>query len=108
MMVARVILGDIDAVRTSVQNAVDVVRESVVPALRAQRGYAGMYLLLTEEGKALAITFWETEEAAETGVAGSRRLSEDQIDEFTAIYRSSPGRETYRVALADTPADPIG
>jgi hypothetical protein len=35
-----------------------------------------MYLLLADEGK--------------------------QIERFTAIYRAAPGRETYRVALADT------
>jgi heme-degrading monooxygenase HmoA len=103
-MVARVILGEIDAVRTKPADAVDVVHKSVGPALRGQDGYAGMYLLLTEEGKALAITLWQTEEAADAGVAGSRPEYEDQIEKLTAIYRSPPGRDTYHVALTDTPA----
>lgn len=60
--------------------------------------------LLTTEGKALATSLWTTEEAAEAGVVDSRPLYEDQIEKFTAIYRLPPGRETYRVALADTPA----
>lgn len=105
-MIARVLEGEIDAVRMSLDDAVDVVRGSVVPALRGQEGYGGMYLLLTAEGKALAISLWATEEAAETGVVDSRPLYEDQIEKFTAIYRAPPGRETYRVALADTPAAP--
>ena len=53
-MIARVLEGEIDAVRTSLDDAVEVVRGSVVSALRDQEGYRGMYLLLTHEGKALA------------------------------------------------------
>lgn len=105
-MIARVLEGEIDAVRTSLDDAADVVRASVVPALREQDGYGGMYLLLTAEGKALAISLWTTEEAAAAGVVDSRPLYEGQIEKFTAIYRAPPGRETYRVALADTPAAP--
>jgi hypothetical protein len=65
-----------------------------------------MYLLLADEGKALAISLWTTAEAAEAGTVDSRPLDEDQIDTFTAICRTAPGRETYRFALADTPAAP--
>jgi heme-degrading monooxygenase HmoA len=103
MMIARVLVGEIDVVRTSLEDAVQVMRASVIPALREQDGYGGMYLLLTEEGKALAVSFWKTDEAAEAGIEVSRRLYESQIEKFTAIYRSPPGRETYRVALTDTP-----
>jgi hypothetical protein len=105
-MIVRVLEGEIDAVRMSLDDAVDVVRGSVVPALRDQEGYGGMYLLLADEGKALAISLWTTAEAAEAGTVDSRPLYEDQIETFTAIYRAAPGRETYRVALADTPAAP--
>jgi hypothetical protein len=105
-MTARVLEGEIDAVRMSLDDAVDVVRGSVVPALRDQEGYGGMYLLLADEGKALAISLWTTAEAAEAGTVDSRPLYEDQIETFTAIHRAAPGRETYRVALADTPAAP--
>jgi hypothetical protein len=105
-MIARVLEGEIDAVRMSLDDAVDVVRGSVVPALRDQEGYGGMYLLLTDEGKALAISLWITEEAAEAGTVDSRPLYEDEIEKFTAIYRAAPGRETYRVALADGPPGP--
>ena len=105
-MIARVLEGEIDAVRMSLDDAVDTVRSSVVPALRDQEGYGGMYLLLTDEGKALAISLWTNEEAAEAGTVDSRPLYENEIEKFAAIYRTPPGRETYRVALADTPAAP--
>jgi hypothetical protein len=51
-----------------------------------------MYLLLTDEGKALAISLWSTEETAEAGVVESRPVYEDQIERFTAIYRAAPAR----------------
>ena len=59
-MIARVTTAEIDTVRTSVDDAVDVFRESVLPALHEQPGYEGSYVLLSPEGKALVITFWAT------------------------------------------------
>jgi heme-degrading monooxygenase HmoA len=84
-MIARVLEGEIDAVRVSLDDAVDTVRGSVVPALREQDGYGGMYLLLTDEGKALAISLWTNKEAAEAGTVDSRPLYEDEIEKFAAI-----------------------
>jgi hypothetical protein len=43
-MIVRVLEGEIDAVRMSPDDAVDVVRGSVVPALRDQEGYGGHVL----------------------------------------------------------------
>lgn len=103
-MVARVTLAEIDAVRMSIDQAVALFRESVVPALREQEGYEGVYVLLSDEGKVLALTFWETEEAANTGIAGSRSFYSEQIAKFVTLYRSTPGREMYDVVLADAPA----
>jgi heme-degrading monooxygenase HmoA len=107
-MIARVTLAEIDAVRMSVEQAVDLFRESVVPALREQEGYEGVYVLLSDEGKVLAITFWETEEAADAGIAGGRSFYAEQIAKFVTLYRSPPGREMYNVVLADAPAVAIG
>ncbi len=107
-MVARATVAEIDAVRMSVAKAVELFQESVVPALRDQDGYEGAYVLLSDEGKALVLTFWETEEAAEAGLAGARSFYDRQVDKFMTIFRSSPGRELYRVALADAPLGTIG
>ena len=103
-MIARVTIAEIDPVRMSVAQAVDVFRESVVPALRDQDGYEGVYVLVSPEGKALALTFWRDEETADAGLAGGRSFYAEQIEKFVTIYRSPPGRETYQVALADAPA----
>jgi heme-degrading monooxygenase HmoA len=102
-LIARVALGEVDTVSTSTDDAVAVFREAVVPAFRKQDGYGGCYLLLSDEGMALVISLWETDDAADAGIAGGRSVFDEQIQRFTAVYRSPPGRETYRVAVTDTP-----
>ena len=106
-MIARVTLAEIDAVRMSVDRAVRLFQESVVPALREQDGYQGAYVLLSDEGKVLALTFWETEEAAEAGLHGTRSFYAEQIEKFVTLYRSPPGREMYDVVVADAPVVPV-
>jgi heme-degrading monooxygenase HmoA len=103
-MVARVTLAELDVVRMRLENAIELFKESVVPALREQDGYQGVYVLLSPEGKVLAITFWESEEAAEAGIAGGRSFYAQQIEKFVTLYRSPPGREHYEVVVADAPA----
>ena len=107
-MIARVTLAEIDPVRMSVDRATRLFEDSVVPALREQDGYQGAYVLLSEEGKVLALTFWETEEAASAGLRGSRSFYAEQIEKFVTLYRSPPGREMYDVVVADVPAVTLG
>lgn len=107
-MVARVTLAELDVVRMRLENAIELFKESVVPALREQDGYQGVYVLLSPEGKVLAITFWESEEAAEAGIAGGRSFYAQQIEKFVTLYRSPPGREHYEVVVADAPAGALG
>ena len=54
-------------------------------------------MLLSDEGKVLALTFWENEEAAEAGIAGTRSFYAEQVNKFVTLYRSPPGREMYDV-----------
>ena len=103
-MIARATMADIDPVRMSIGEAVDVFHESVVPALHEQDGYRGVYLLLSPEGQALVLTFWEDEETADAGIAGARSFYSEQVEKFVTIYASPPGRETYEVVLAEAPA----
>lgn len=100
-MVARVTLAEIDAVRTSVAGAVRRFEETVVPALEQQEGYEGCYVLTTPEGKALVMTFWRDDEAAAASVDSG--LYAAQVQKFVTVMRSSPGRETYQVSVADAP-----
>ena len=50
-MVARVTIAEIDPVRMSVDQAVELFEDSVVPALREQDGYEGVYVLLSPRGQ---------------------------------------------------------
>src|SRR3954466_11758936 len=100
-MVARVTLAEIDAVRTSIRGAVRMFDESILPDLREQAGYGGCYVLTTPEGKALGMTLWRDEEAAEAGIASGAYGA--RVEKFVTIIRTPPGRETYDVSVADLP-----
>ena len=101
-MVARVTLAEVDVLRASLDDAVRRYRESVLPALEAEEGYVGSYVLTTPAGKALVLTFWDTPEAADAGLRSG--LYEAQVAKFVTFFRAAPGRETYDVAIADVPA----
>src|SRR5512146_130229 len=102
-MVARVTLAEIDLVRRSSTKAIELFRESIVSALEGQEGYEGCYVLLSEEGKVLVITFWSSDETARAS-----RLSgfyQEQIEKLSDLvfFRMAPGREAYDVVVADSP-----
>ena len=105
-MFAQVTLADIDLVRVSLDAVTDLYRESVVPALQEEPGYCGVYGLATPEGKAMVITFWETEEDAQAHVASG--VYDEQVQKFVTFYRATPGRESYEVMIADRPAVKTG
>lgn len=105
-MVARVTLADIDTVRISIEDAVARFNEVIVPPLQEQPGYRGLYAFANPEGQAMVITFWESEEVAEAGVANGFYAS--QVDQFVTFYRSPPGRTTYEVVVEDHPRATAG
>ncbi len=105
-MVAHVTLADIDLVRVSLDAVTELYRESVVPALQEEPGYCGVYGLATPEGKAMVITFWETEEDAQRHIASG--VYDEQVQKFVTFYRATPGRESYEVMVADLPAVKTG
>ncbi len=107
-MIARVTLAEVDPVRMSVERAVRLFQDSVVPALHEQDGYEGAYVLLSDGGKVLALTFWSSEDAAQAGLRGPRSFYTEQIGKFVTLYRAPPGREMYDVVVADAPAVTLG
>jgi heme-degrading monooxygenase HmoA len=102
-MVVRVTEAEIDVVRTNPADAIEVFKQSVISALHEQEGYEGCYVLLSEEGKVLVLTFWESNEAAR-----ATRLSgfyAEQIAKLAdlVVFRQDPGREAYDVVVAEAP-----
>jgi heme-degrading monooxygenase HmoA len=102
-MVARATLAEIDPVRQSPHEAIGVFEEAVVPALREQDGYEGCYVLLSEEGKVLVLTFWESDQKAQASrTSGFYQAQIEKLSDFV-FFRSSPGREAYDVVVTDAP-----
>ncbi len=99
-MYARVTIFDIDTMRMDLGSAVERFKELVLPELRKQRGYEGLYVLTTDEGKGLLLTLWESHEAADAGVKSG--FYAEQVEKFISLYRAAPGREHYEVAFAET------
>jgi heme-degrading monooxygenase HmoA len=102
-MVARVTLAEIDPTRMSVPKAVERFRESVLPVLHEQDGYEGGYVLTTPEGKALVLTLWSDEAAADAGIRSGYYAQ--QVGKFVTLFRDAPGRESYDVSLAEVPGE---
>jgi heme-degrading monooxygenase HmoA len=102
-MVARVTVAEIDPVRHDPRQAIERFESLLVPALREQEGYEGCYVLLSDEGKVVVVTFWSSEEAAQaTRESGFYQSQIDKLSDFV-VYRAAPGREAYGVVVADAP-----
>jgi len=106
-MVVRATEAEIDVVRTNPADAIAVFRGSVMPALHDEEGYEGCYVLLSEEGKMLVLSFWTSDETAR-----ATRLSgfyQEQIEKFSdlVVFRQAPGREAYGVVIAETPQEAV-
>jgi heme-degrading monooxygenase HmoA len=100
-MYARVTLLELDPVRFEIAAALERFQALVLPDLRSQPGYEGVYLLANEEGKGVVITLWESEEDAEAALASGFYTA--QLERFVALFRAPPGRESYEVVFAEAP-----
>ena len=98
-MFARVTLFEIDTLRISLDDALELFKELVVPEVRKQEGYEGLYVLRTLEGKGLIMSLWTSEEAAVAGVESG--YYDEQLAKFVTFYRVPPGREQYEVVFAE-------
>lgn len=105
-MFSRVTLLEIDTLRTSVDDALELFKQQVLPELREQEGYEGVVVMATPEGKGLIVTLWDSEEAAEAH--GEDGFYSDVLARYMTLFRSPPGRERYRVAFAEVPAVTTG
>ena len=106
-MVVRATEAEIDVVRTNPAEAISVFERTLLPALHEQDGYEGCYVLLSEEGKVLVLSFWESNEAARaTRLSGFYQSQIERMADFV-VYRQAPGREAYDVVIAETPHEAV-
>jgi hypothetical protein len=103
-MFARVTTIEIDAVRVSVDEAMKLFVSEVMPWLRQQPGYCGVEVLANDDGTALLVSYWETEEQA----SADRRdgFYAETLDRYVTLFRAPPGRQSYRVRLVEHPQLP--
>ena len=106
-MVVRATEAEIDVVRTNPADAIAVFRESVIPALHDEEGYEGCYVLLSDEGKLLVLSFWTSDETARASrLSGFYQSQIEKLSELV-VFRQAPGREAYDVVVAETPQEAI-
>jgi hypothetical protein len=100
-MYARVTLLEIDTLRATVADALRQFRTQTLPRLREQPGYRGVWVLTTDEGKAMLMSLWDTSHQADA--EGDHHFYAEELGRFTTLFRSPPGREEYAVTLVDQP-----
>jgi heme-degrading monooxygenase HmoA len=100
-MHARTTLLEIDTVRVPLDDALARFEAEVLPRLKSQPGFEGVYVLTTPEGRAMLVTFWDRPEQADAW--GTQGWYPEVLREYTTLFRSPPGREHYEVRLAMAP-----
>jgi hypothetical protein len=98
-MYARVTLFEIDTLRISLDDALELFKERILPRLRDQAACTGVIALETPEGKGQLITFWDSEAAASASIETG--FYDEQVAEFTMVLRQPPGREHYEVVFQE-------
>jgi len=98
---ARVTLLEIDTIRIPIDDALELFREAVMPRLKDQPGYCGIYAFTTPEGRTMLVSFWDTAEQADAFAAS--RWYPEVLEEYTTLFRTPPGREHYEVRFAEPP-----
>src|SRR4030042_6224253 len=80
-----------------IDEAIEIYRESVVPAAKSQKGFIAAYLLTDRPtGKGISITIWKTEGDA---LANERnRYYQEQLVKFIEFFQSPPIREGYEIS----------
>jgi heme-degrading monooxygenase HmoA len=95
-MHARVILG---RVKLNKQNeAINIYKESVVPAAKKQKGFKNMNLLTDQDtNKFISITIWETEK--DMVASESSGYLQEQLGKIAALFAAPPTIQHYDVSV---------
>jgi heme-degrading monooxygenase HmoA len=82
----------------TIDQAIKIYNESVVPSAKAQKGFKRILLFLDREtGRGLTIAFWETQEDA---AANEKSLYyQEQLTKFLPFYKAAPVKEGFEVIV---------
>ena len=103
-MFSRVTLLEIDTVRVTLDEAVELFRAIVLPRLRELDGFEGVLVLATPEGKGMLMSLWASEKAADE----SASFASAELERYVTMFRAPPGREHYEVVVAELPGVLVG
>ena len=95
-MHARVILG---RVKLNKQDAaINIYKQSVVPAARSQKGFKTLHLLTDPDtSKFISITIWETEEDMVAGESSG--YLQEQLGKIATLFAAPPTIQHYVVSV---------
>jgi heme-degrading monooxygenase HmoA len=94
-MYARVITAQVQPGK--IEEAVSIYRNAVVPAVRRQKGFKGISLLIDRNmGEHLRIVIWETE--ADTAADEATVLLREQIGKMASTFAGPPITEHCEVS----------
>ncbi len=81
-----------------IDQAVDILKNSIVPAAQSQKGFKGLNVYLDRKtGKAVSIAIWESEEDA---VANEKSLYyQEQLLKLRHHFANPPIKEGYEVII---------
>ena len=80
------------------EEAINLYRESIVPAAEQQQGFKGTYLLTdSDNDMGIAISLWESEEAMKAGETSG--YYQEQVDKFSELFAESPTMAHYEVTV---------
>ena len=87
----------------TMDEAIHIVRESIVPVARQQPGFKGFLTLLDRKGgKLILLTLWETEAALKDGeVSGYYREQIAKFAHLSQLYVTPPYREVYELVIQE-------
>lgn len=100
-MVARVTLFEIDLTNVDMEEALERYKALILPDLRVQPGYQGLYVLVNDHGKGLLMSLWDSAEAAEAGVQSG--YYDRQMERLLTLFKEPPGREHYEIVYSELP-----
>lgn len=98
-MYARVTELRVDTAKVSIDDVLNRFRAAVLPSLREQPGYRGIYVMGTPEGDGVLVSLWATEQAASAIHEGGWYF--EVLRDFATFFRDAPGQASYEVLMTD-------
>ncbi|HLZ23106.1 MAG TPA: antibiotic biosynthesis monooxygenase [Ktedonobacterales bacterium] len=80
-----------------IAEATALYQNNVVPFVKTQHGFQGMYLLTDPSGTGQSISLWESEADGQAYEANG--VYREQVSKFAAFFSAPPSLATYDVAV---------